>query len=364
MKISIYVENARLTPSAYYRLTQYFRRPEVRMHSSLTDSIYRLWHKLGCIGRRVFSVPLYMLYVITTLYFLLEDLVLMRNGVIIISRTVVPRYMPALHKFLLYRLAKNNKLIWDIDDNILANRRISPSDFHFLSKYCHVIVVTNDFLKSLIEPEFASKARILPTTDGDMQGYDTATLIQQRKKLYPKEIRLVWVATDSGLLYLKLIVPLLDKAAKALKEKHGKKLILHVVCNKPLQAETSHLEIANVLWGREIAKDEIINAHIGLMPLPDTEFTRGKGGFKLVQYMSTAMPVIASSVGFNKQIVTKDFGYLIEEGNTKLTWEDAILELSSDWERYARMSECAKVCYDNGFSFNRNKLFWENLVKH
>ena len=58
---------------------------------------------------------------------------------------------------------------------------------------------------------------------------------------------------------------------------------------------------------------EIISAHIGIMPLPDNDFTRGKGGFKLIQYMSTAMPVIASAVGFNKQIVTKDFGYLVYE---------------------------------------------------
>ena len=98
------------------------------------------------------------------------------------------------------------------------------------------------------------------------------------------------------------------------------------------------------------------------MPLPDNEFTRGKGGFKLIQYMSTAMPVIASAVGFNKQVVTHDFGFLVNEGSPEMTWKDAVMELSSDWERYARMSKNAKDRYDNYFSFDKNKVFWQQLT--
>lgn len=360
--VSIYVENARLTPSAYYRLTQYFQASEARMHSSLPDGVCRWWHSRGSFGRKVFSMPLYVFYVLGTLFFLLEDLVSMRNGVVIISRAIVPRHMPALHKFLLRRLAKNNKLIWDFDDNILANRRISPTDFKFFSKYSDIIVVTNDFLKSLIEPQYTDKVKMLPTTDGDMLHYSPGETLSKRQQLYQQEVRLVWVATDSGLEYLCPLIPDLDEIAKTLKDVTGKKLSLHVVCNKPLLAETSHLEIVNILWEREVAMKEIISAHIGIMPLPDNDFTRGKGGFKLIQYMSTAMPVIASAVGFNKQIVTKDFGYLVYEGKSKMTWKDAVIELSSDWEHYARMARNAKDNYNKYFSIDKNKDFWERVT--
>ena len=160
-------------------------------------------------------------------------------------------------------------------------------------------VVSTDILLSLIDKSFVHKVKVIPTTDGDFLGYDIEEVLLQRQSLYNEEIRLVWVATAVGLDYIQPIIPSLDDAAKALKELTGKKLTLHVVCNKPLKEETSCLEIVNVHWDREIAKKEITSSHIGLMPLPDTDFTRGKGGFKLIQYMSTAMPVIASAVGFN-----------------------------------------------------------------
>jgi glycosyltransferase involved in cell wall biosynthesis len=368
-KVSIYVENAWLTPSSYYRLTQYFQPSEARFHSVVPDCVYHWWHSLGKNGRCLFSIPLYVLYIFRTLFFLIEDNLSISNGTVILARAIVPRRLPSLHKYLILRLAKRNKIVWELDDNILASKRISHADFHFYSKHSDIIVVSTDILLSLIDKRFAHKVKILPTTDGDFLGYDTEEVLLQRQSLYNEEIRLVWAATAVGLEYIQSIIPSLDDAAKALKELTGKKLTLHVVCNKPLQAESSCLEIVNIHWSREIAKKEIISSHIGLMPLPDTDFTRGKGGFKLIQYMSTAMPVIASAVGFNNEIVTDGVGYLINPSNDQTTnspndqttWKEAIIELSSDWDNYAKMAKNAKDRYNMDFSFNKNKEFWKQL---
>ena len=110
-KVSIYVENAWLTPSAYYRLTQYFQTSEVRFHSVLPDCIYLWWHSLEDTGRQVFSIPLYLLYVVRTLVFLIQDNLSMNNGTIILARAIVPRRLPSLHKRLILRLAKRNKIV-------------------------------------------------------------------------------------------------------------------------------------------------------------------------------------------------------------------------------------------------------------
>ena len=360
--ISIYLSNARLTPSSYYRLTQYFALTGATIHSTLPDRIYTWWHNEGKNGPYAFKIFLYLIYVFRTLWFLLQDLHTIQDGIIIISRVIVPRHMPFLHKFLIKRLAKRNQIIWDFDDNILENKSISHADFRFFSEYSNRIVVTNDFLASLIDSKYKAKAIVLPTTDGDMLSFEPATMMAQRQLLYNKEIRLIWVATATGLDYLKPIIPELDEAAKLLKERNGKKLCLHVVCNKPLRAATNHLEIVNIAWEREKAKQEISKAHIGLMPLPDTAFTRGKGGFKLIQYMSASMPVIASDVGFNQQVVKDNVGYLINDERTEKTWKDAILELSSDWENYNRISKNAKKHYDTFFSYKENKEFWDNIT--
>jgi glycosyltransferase involved in cell wall biosynthesis len=359
---SIYLSNARLTPSSYYRLTQYFAQSGATLHSTLPDGLYTWWHTKGKNGPRVFTLFLYAFYVFRTLGFLLQDLFKVKGSTIIISRIIVPRHLPLLHKYLVKRLAKRNQIVWDFDDNILDIKSISPADFRFFSEYSDRIIVTNEFLKSLVDLKYAEKVLILPTTDGDMLSFDPAVMTAQRQTLFNKEIRLVWVATSAGLEYLKPIIPDLDEAARLVKERDGRQLSLHVVCNKPLEAATSHLDLVNVLWERERAKQEISNAHIGLMPLPDTAFTRGKGAFKLIQYMSATMPVIASAVGFNKQVVTSDMGYLIYEGETGKTWKDAVLELSSDWSTYHQMSENARKHYDQHFSYDKNKAFWESII--
>lgn len=359
---SIYLSNARLTPSSYYRLTQYFAQSGATLHSTLPDGLYTWWHTKGKHGPRVFTLFLYAFYVCRTLGFLLQDLVNLKGGTLIISRIIVPRHLPLLHKYLIKRIAKRNQIVWDFDDNILDIKSISPADFRFFSEYSDRIVVTNEFLKSLIDPKYAEKVSFLATTDGDMLSFDPAMMTAQRQALFDKEIRLVWVATSAGLEYLKPIIPDLDEAARLLKARDGRWLSLHVVCNKPLEAATSHLELVNVVWERERAKQEISNAHIGLMPLPDTAFTRGKGAFKLIQYMSATMPVIASAVGFNKQVVTHDVGYLIDEKDTGKTWKDAILELSSDWNTYLKMAGNAKKHYDLYFSYDKNKAFWEKIT--
>lgn len=63
---------------------------------------------------------------------------------------------------------------------------------------------------------------ILPTTDGDMLGYDPTAYFEDRKSLFQKEIRLVWVATASGLEYIEAMIPALDKAAQKLTEESTK----------------------------------------------------------------------------------------------------------------------------------------------
>lgn len=361
-KISIYVSNANLTPSSYYRLTQYFIGTGARMHSSLPDCVYSWWHRRSNKSKPLFKPFLYFFYVVRTLAFLINDMFLLKGGVVIISRVIVPHHMPLLHKSLVWHLARRNRLIWDFDDNILANKSISPSDFRFFSQYSHTIVVTSDFLKSLIDTNFQDKVCILPTTDGDLQNLNPDLFVEDRKRVYDREIRIVWVGTYTGLDYLRPLVPILNEAAQTLSHYYKKTLSLHIVCNKPLMADCPNLQIVNIAWDREIAKQEIKHAHIGIMPLPDTEFTRGKGGFKLIQYMAASLPVIASNVGFNQQVVGKDMGYLINDNQSLSGWKDAIIELSTCWEHYLLMARHAKEHYDNYFSYEENKLFWTKMA--
>ncbi len=358
-KISIYLENKELSPASYYRLTQYFRdMPEVNIHSALNTPIYRFWHRQARIGRALFAIPLYLIYYFTTLFNLLGDWLFLQGDTIIISRVVTPHRLLLLHRLLIRLLSAKNTIIWDFDDNIIESGTTCRADFDFLSRYSDIIVVTSEFLQKLIKPQYRQKTKLLCTTDGDMAAVDFKSICEDRKNAYENTINLIWVGTASSLEHLQLITNDLDHAAKELLEKHNKQLCLHVVCNKPTNIASTYLQVLNIPWTRERAISEIIGAHIGIMPLADNSFTRGKGGFKLVQYLSAYLPVIASNVGFNKEIVTSQCGFLSDDKHTPGAWEIAILSLAANWERYKAMSIAARQRYDAQFSYQENKAFW------
>jgi glycosyltransferase involved in cell wall biosynthesis len=87
---------------------------------------------------------------------------------------------------------------------------------------------------------------------------------------------------------------------------------------------------------------------IGLMPLPDTPFNRGKCGYKLIQYMACGLPVIASPVGVNREIVEPGVnGFLAE---TEDEWRNALTTLAHDPELRRRMGEAGRLKVEKTFS--------------
>ncbi|MDR1241245.1 MAG: glycosyltransferase, partial [Deltaproteobacteria bacterium] len=84
---------------------------------------------------------------------------------------------------------------------------------------------------------------------------------------------------------------------------------------------------------------------IGLMPLEDTPYTRGKGGFKLLQYMACGVVPVASAVGMNKEIIThgRD-GFLVRKGESWKPYVESLLnsELRAKMGEEARKTVCTR----------------------
>jgi glycosyltransferase involved in cell wall biosynthesis len=94
---------------------------------------------------------------------------------------------------------------------------------------------------------------------------------------------------------------------------------LRIICSRfPDWPEVS---IERVEWSSAIEADSLATAHIGVMPLTDDEWARGKCAFKLLQYMAAALPCVASPVGANTEAVI--------DGVTGLHARTA-----DDWERH------------------------------
>ncbi len=124
---------------------------------------------------------------------------------------------------------------------------------------------------------------------------------------------IVWIGSPENLIYLQMIRPVLARLAT-----RHRALRLRVICSE--FPDWPEIEIERLAWNSNTEAAALAEAHIGVMPLTDDEWARGKCAFKLLQYMAAALPCVASPVGANTEAVI--------DGVTGFHARDA-----DDWER-------------------------------
>lgn len=360
-KISVYGTNGPESVTRY-RIWQYYTNLKGVQLLGHTKFSPWLTKKFGPIGHQNLLIKAYawINMCLRLFCFLIWDL-FRRPEVIVIQRELVKHYTPFIINLLFVLNVKlGSRVIWDFDDHILAMGEINHRDFLILAKYSTSITVTHDFLKSLVPEEYSNKVILLPTTDGEMYEIyedNQADITNNRIKALSKELRVVWVATKGNLKYLETIAPVLDKTAELLKKK-GLDLKLLVICNGRLEYDASYLKVINIEWSKENALNGLLSSHVGIMPLDDNDITKGKGSFKLVQYMSVGLPCISSNVGFNKEVITEKFGFL---ANNEREWIDALFKVTKldTWSTYSKE---AYVHWQQNFSYTKNLSIIQSLI--
>jgi glycosyltransferase involved in cell wall biosynthesis len=102
------------------------------------------------------------------------------------------------------------------------------------------------------------------------------------------------------------------------------------------------------IWRRETEAAQIARFDIGIMPLPDEPFERGKCGYKLIQYMAAGVPVVASPVGANKDIVRHgENGFL---AGTPAEWRAALTALKQDAGLRHRMGAAGRLMVERQYA--------------
>jgi glycosyltransferase involved in cell wall biosynthesis len=126
-----------------------------------------------------------------------------------------------------------------------------------------------------------------------------------------------WAGTVGGLSYLD---PLHDVFAQLLDRGLAK---LEVVSSQPWTGPSTFRR-----WSMDEETLLFSRFAIGIMPLPDTDYTRAKAGFKLLQYMAAGLPVVASPIGINAELVERSGAGLLASSPEE--WEAALTELAVD----------------------------------
>lgn len=140
-----------------------------------------------------------------------------------------------------------------------------------------------------------------------------------------------WIGQRSTAKQLYALNPLFQRLLA-----EGKSRLLAIGIN----ASELQIPMESVPWSEEKEVDLISRLDIGIMPLEDSSFNRGKCGYKLIQYMSCGLPVVASPIGVNCKIVEHGInGFL---ASTIAEWESALEKLLSDPGLRFRMGQASR----------------------
>ncbi|MEP6884273.1 MAG: glycosyltransferase family 4 protein [Gammaproteobacteria bacterium] len=195
--------------------------------------------------------------------------------------------------------AFSRRRVFDVDDAIYVRkpRRLGDAadesawrkrKFAATCRWVDLVAVGNDVLAGVARPA-AHAIAVLPTSiDTAMYRPTTASASD------PPTV--AWIGSPENLLYLEMIRP----AVARLTSRHPT-LKLRVICSQFPDWPEANIE--RIVWSSATEAQSLAEAHIGVMPLTDDAWARGKCAFKLLQYMAAALPCVASPVGANVEAV-------------------------------------------------------------
>ena len=297
------------------------------------------------------------------IFFFAKDALFVPDCVVLL-RSITPKsfFFPInlLYEFMLHR---TRLVIWDVDDDIVASKEITQGEKELIEKYANTIVLTHEGLLKILQKQNRKKVIFSCTTDGDFECDDWDALERDRARIYENEFRVLWLTSSAGFVDIKKIEPILDSAAIAIKKNTGKQMVLVVVCNKPYLKNFKELKVENHLWSRQTALLYLKKSHAGIMPLKKTRFALGKGSFKVIQYYSASLPVVASKVGFNCKVVeNENTGFLIDDEFLLTDWIMAFEMLAKSEKMLVSMGRNARKTWLSKYSYCKNFNQWVELV--
>ena len=276
--------------------------PDAMLEAKYRAGGYRPVEVLGAYGRRAWQ--------------------LMRRhkfDLIWIEKEALP-WLPASFERLLLR---GVPYVLDYDDAIFHNydlhrstwvRRLLGRRIDRLMEGASLVVAGNEYLAARACDAGAARVEVVPTVI-DLGRYELRHTA--RRAMTP--LRIVWIGSPSTVRYLAaLSAPLLALTRRVA-------FSLRVIGG---ELEIPGVEVECVPWLEATEAKVLAECDVGIMPLDDSPWERGKCGYKLIQYMACALPVVASSVGVNRQMVRDgENGFLAD---MESSWTARLAQLLSD----------------------------------
>jgi glycosyltransferase involved in cell wall biosynthesis len=251
------------------------------------------------------------------------------------------------------------KLIFDFDDAIWlpnvseVNKKFSWAKF--ASKTSEIISLSNGIIAGNqyladYALQYNPNVHIIPTT------IDTTYHLPKIVSKLPDRVCIGWTGSHTTLQYLELIIPVLKK----IKQLFNNKVYFKIIGD----AHYTHHELAikGVKWNLDTEIDDLSEIDIGIMPLPNNQWTLGKCGFKGLQYMALEIPPVVSPVGVNTEIIEEGVnGFL---ASNEKEWIEKISLLIEDAELRKKIGKAARKTVEERFSVNSHRETFLSIIKN
>lgn len=210
------------------------------------------------------------------------------------------------------------------------------------------VVVGNEHLAEYAQ-QFARRVCVIPTVV-DLSRYPN------RKEAGSSDgVRVAWIGTPMTARLLKPLMPLMEK----LQKEHAELSFRFIGAGEGFLRNGLRAEV--VSWSQREETKLLAECDIGIMPLPDDEFMRGKCGLKLIQYMASGLPVVASPVGVNREIVEEGKnGFL---ASTDDEWAERLDQLICDSKLRKSLGQAGREKVAAGYSLDHGFCKWQEILE-
>ena len=307
LRVAAFTGGARV-PSARFRVRQYI--------APLADygiAMHESWPGLGAYPPR--NRALRPAWFVGTLAQRLPQLAAARRADLVMLQREMVSTVPTVES-----LTPRPRLV-DIDDSMHLHRGGRAA--RRLAALADLVVVGNSWLAEIWR-QWNPAVEILPTAV-DTERHEPAPL--------PEAPTIGWIGSAGNLHYLAAIASALSEVVRRFPG-----TTISICCDRPPQLPG--LPVRYVPWSDRIEADFLGSITVGIMPLADGPWERGKCSFKMLQYMAAARPCVVSPVGMNRELL--DAADLGLPARTIDEWIEALSRLLADREAAERMGAAGR----------------------
>ncbi len=276
--------------------------------------------------------------------------------IVFIHRELTP-IGPPIFEWLIAKVFRK-KIIYDFDDAIWlpntseSNKIAAWLKWHSktgsICQWVWKVSVGNSYLAEYGR-RFNEKVVINPTTI-DADNHHT---LPEKRKSKDTPLNIGWTGTHSTLPYLDALWPVLEELSKK------QAFNFTVISNQAPGVEFPWLRF--VPWKKETEVFDLATFDIGVMPLSDNEWSKGKCGFKALQYMALEIPTIASPVGVNVDIIKDGSNGLLAKSYSD--WLVALGQLLTNDGLRKKLGEAGRMTVQDRYSVKANTPNFLGLFK-